>query len=161
MTIEEHIASDSNIMGNNKMTLELSNHIKKITINYISRKVCQCVDSNKMNELVLNKSNILELEAAQILSYLLKKSKSLEYLSIGGNKIENDSLKLILSAVENRDGYFSLNVEGVAMSLQTLKWIRKIVNEDYRKMILLDEVAENLRGISKASGKQIKRKFKY
>jgi hypothetical protein len=91
---------------------------------------------NKIKKIKFNESNIGS-EGSQIISLILKHNEYIESIDLTKSLFNEQDLNYLISSIEKLDGFFSLNLTGVKMSLSLLKYITIIKNKDYKKEFIL------------------------
>jgi hypothetical protein len=150
------IKNSSYKLNMNECCLKLRKHV----VEYISKLISHYFDLNNTTEIYLRDSRPGK-EGCDVISLLLKHNKNIELIDLSGSIIAEEDLKVVLESVENIcDDYFTLYLEGVNLSLSSLKYIRVLKARDVKKEIYIGN-AEILAECSKGASINKKRSGKY
>jgi hypothetical protein len=133
-SLEEEIENDLHLA---KSLNSESNYLKmrQNVLVFISKLISQRIVRNSILELSLYESKI-GIEGAMIVSYLIKFSKKIDTIDFSYSLLSDDDLRIILNLVDSIEGFFTMDLSGVDVSLTILKFM-KIIEKDYKKKFIL------------------------
>jgi hypothetical protein len=147
--IEEHILNDNSlklvIQDRNKTILKL----RKCAVEFIARVTNHYFTEMKIKELIFKNSNVGK-EGVEIISYFIKHNHNLQFIDFGSSRIEEEYIQSILFCMGNLEGYFTIDLTGVQLSLGTIKLTKIIENSDFKKHFVLGKKVDVLASVSKA-----------
>jgi hypothetical protein len=148
--VQDLILLDKNIYANDQYDHLFFETLRKDLIVYMAKTINHHLKRNEVYELDLTGSTIGR-EGSEILALLMKFNPSIGYIDLSGSKFEDGELKVILASVQNNANYFSMNLQGVHLSLPILKVITNITKNDNTKEIQICEVNFQKLNISKVT----------
>ncbi len=121
--------------------------------NYISNILCEILYQEEVE--------LTELETdefgSKIIGDFIKKCDAIRYLNLSNSVFHPEGIKYILDGMDSFDDYYTLNLEGITLSLDNLKHIAQIIKNPKKKILLTD--TRNLKKKSKVT-KGMHRDFK-
>lgn len=111
------------------------NIINSIKI-YISNTL---VDIFYYEEVELNKLET-DLLGCKIIADFIKKCDAIKVLDLSNSVLPEEGIECILKALESFDDYYTLNLEGVILSVYNIKHIATVMRNPKKKILFLDNV---------------------
>jgi hypothetical protein len=133
-SLEEEIENDLHLAKNLNSESDYLKMRQSVLV-FISKLISQRIVNNSILELSLYESNI-GTEGAMIVSYLIKFSKKIDTIDFSYSRLSDEDLRIILNLVDTIEGFFTMDLSGVNVSLTILKFL-KIIEKDYKKKFIL------------------------
>jgi hypothetical protein len=146
--VERLILTDSNLNITSEYEGIFLENLRKDIFVYLAKMMVRNFERLGIYALYLDKSEI-GMDGVEIIALVIKFSKELNYVDFSFSKLDVGEVKHILAVMEDIDGYFSLNFEGVELSLPVLKIIAGIKKKDLMKEIYIG--GNKLVNVSKAT----------
>ncbi len=156
-TLSNESANSKNSISSISSIISNNNNNNKNVLLFIAKTLNQHLISKQHDELHLYESNIGD-EGTFIVNYILKKNYNIGYVDFSYSKFEESNLRSILNVVELIDDFFTINLEGIDMSLKLLKLIKHMKAECNKLEVIVGE--NKLSNKSKASSMNGKRNGK-
>ena len=99
-------------------------------------------------EVELNKLETDTL-GCKIISDFIKKCDVIKYLDLSKSVLPSEGIESILIALESFDDYYTLNLEGVTLSIDNIRHIANVLRNPKKKVLFTDNV--NLKNRTKAA----------
>lgn len=111
------------------------------------------VDMFYYEEVELNKLET-DLLGCKIISDFIKKCDAIRILDLSNSVLPEEGIECILNALETFDDYYTLNLEGVTLSIDNVRHVANVMRNPKKKVLFTDTV--NLKKKTKAARAMLK-----
>jgi hypothetical protein len=146
--VDTLILNDPNIYNGSQYDKLFFDALWKDLLTYLAKIIVNNLSLTNVKELYINEIDIGS-EGTELIALIVKHHKALSYLDISRSKLCETDIRLLLDAVASTDDYFSINLEGIPLTLPLLKLITNIKNTDITKEIFIDQNSKAALNISK------------